>query len=73
MCSQAYWALNRIFDMQTVAEVMAEDLDIRFGSVVTSINYEGEGVFVRVASGEVLEADAVIVTVSLGVLKVSCG
>lgn len=45
-------------------------MDIRFESVVTSIEHGSNGVTVRTQAGEEFAGDAVIVTVSLGVLKV---
>ncbi|KAK9810120.1 hypothetical protein WJX72_005080 [[Myrmecia] bisecta] len=57
--------------LQALAEVLAEGLDIRLGHAVQRISWGAEGVTVTCANGVVLEADAVIVTVSLGVLKAS--
>ncbi|KAK9844063.1 hypothetical protein WJX81_003289 [Elliptochloris bilobata] len=54
---------------QAVAEHFAEGLDIRFGQRVERVRYDAHGVHVTVAGGAELAADAVIVTVSLGVLK----
>ena len=56
---------------QTVAEVVAEGLNIRYNSIVTAIQWEGSGATVCTADGHHFSADAVIVTVSLGVLKVT--
>ena len=47
----------------------AVDLDLLASSVVTRIAYDSEGVSLRLATGESLSADRVIVTVPLGVLK----
>lgn len=44
---------------------------MRLGSAVTRIEWGAEGAQVHCANGSCWEADAVIVTVSLGVLKVS--
>lgn len=54
-----------------MAEILAEGLDIRYGHRVTSMRWSGDGVDVACSSGEEFHADAVIVTVSLGVLKAS--
>ncbi len=54
---------------QPVAEHFAEGLDIRFGQRVQRVAYDGAGVRVTTEDGGELAADAVIVTVSLGVLK----
>ena len=43
--------------------------DIRLGHEVTGIDYTGDEVVVTMRSGDVFEADRVVVTVSLGVLK----
>ncbi len=51
-----------------IAEFLANDLNIQFNSAVNSINYEGRKVKIK-TSNQILEADFVIVTVSLGVLK----
>lgn len=57
--------------MQTVAERMAQDLeDVRYGCVVEGVDWSGPGVQVRYNNDQLVEADAVIMTVSLGVLKV---
>ena len=69
-CSQ--YLLTTAATWQTVAEVVAEGLDIRYDSVVTAIQWEGGGATVCTADGHRFSADAVIVTVSLGVLKVTC-
>lgn len=56
--------------LQTLAEKLAEGLPIRPGVVVDQIQWGGDGVTVHCQGGEQIQADAVIVTVSLGVLKV---
>ena len=48
---------------------LAKDLDIRFNTVVTRINYTATGVKVYTKAGEKLTADKVVVAVPLGVLK----
>jgi glycine/D-amino acid oxidase-like deaminating enzyme len=55
---------------QGVAEAMAEGLEVRFGHEVDRIEWGRGGVIVSCSGGQVIEADAAIVTVSLGVLKV---
>ena len=52
-----------------ITDVLAEGLDIRLDHAVERIDYSGDEVEVTVGSGETLEADRVIVTVSVGVLK----
>lgn len=56
--------------VQTLAEKLAEGLPIRHGVVVDRIQWGGDGVTLHCQGGEQIKADAVIVTVSLGVLKV---
>ena len=56
--------------LQAVAEALADGLDIRYQHVVDKITWSHQKVQVSCANGVSLEADAVIVTVSLGVLKV---
>ena len=55
---------------QAVAELMGKDLDIKSGHRVTKVDYGGSGVQVSCENGAVLDADYVVCTVSLGVLKV---
>lgn len=55
---------------QAIAEHFAEGLDIRFGQRVERVHYDASGVRVVCEGGAELRADAVVVTVSLGVLKV---
>ncbi len=45
------------------------DIDVRLSSAVTQINYGGDIAGVRFATGESLQADRIIVTVPLGVLR----
>ncbi|CAL5227355.1 g10303 [Coccomyxa viridis] len=52
-----------------VAEVMAEGLDIRYQHTVERIDWGESGATVHCSSGESFKCDAVICTVSLGVLK----
>ena len=56
--------------VQALAELLAEGLDVRLGHRANKIDYEGSGVKVSCDNGTVLDADYVICTVSLGVLKV---
>ena len=57
-------------DLQVLAEKLAEGLPIKHGSVIERVDWGSEGVTVHCKGGEQCQADAVIVTVSLGVLKV---
>jgi protoporphyrinogen oxidase len=57
-------------DAQVLAEKLAEGLPIRHGMTVDQIQWNASGVIVQCQGGQQIEADAVIVTVSLGVLKV---
>lgn len=59
-----------MWSLQVLAEKLAEGLPIQHGVVVDRIDWGGEGVTVHCQGGEQVQADAVIVTVSLGVLKV---
>lgn len=56
--------------LQGVAEAMAAGLDVRLRQEVVGIACGGSGVRVACKNGEVFDADAAIVTVSIGVLKV---
>ena len=53
-----------------LAQKLAEGLPIRHGVTVDQIHWGASGVTIQCRGGEQFEADAVIVTVSLGVLKV---
>ena len=55
---------------QAIAEHFAEGLDIRFEQRAQRVHYDASGVRVVCEDGAELRADAVVVTVSLGVLKV---
>ena len=70
ICNKACRPL--IFAMgQAVAERMASELtDVRLGCVVDKITWGSQGVSITCKDGQSFDADAVIVTVSLGVLKV---
>jgi monoamine oxidase len=50
-------------------EYLAKGLDIELSTVVTAINHDETGVDVTTETGDVQSADAVLVTVPLGVLK----
>ena len=50
--------------------MMAEGLDIRYQHVVERIDWGATGATVHCSSGESFDCDALICTVSLGVLKV---
>lgn len=52
---------------------MASGLDVRYGAVVEKVQWGASGVTVTCADGRSFQADAAIVTVSLGVLKVCIG
>ena len=56
--------------MQALAEKLAEGLPIRYGTIVEQVHWGSTGVTVQCQGGEEFHADAVIMTVSLGVLKV---
>lgn len=51
-----------------VPEVLADGLDVRLGAAVTAVSWADDGVLVQTAA-ETFEADAVIITVPLGVLQ----
>lgn len=58
--------------LQPVAELIASQLpDVRMKTVVSKIRWGPEGAEVICKDGQQFYANAVIVTVSLGVLKVS--
>ena len=52
-----------------IPEMLAKDLDIRYNQKVTKIDYNKNNKIIVTASGQEFEADAVICTVPLGVLK----
>jgi len=54
---------------QTLLERLAQGLDVRCNHAVTRISYGPGGACVTCANGAVIEADAVLVTLSLGVLQ----
>ena len=58
---------------QAVAERIGQDLGdvVQLNCIVDRICWDGEAVRIGCRDGRVLEADAVVVTVSLGVLKAS--
>lgn len=57
--------------LQAVAKRMASELeDVRLGHVVSKIKYGPDGVEVFCTNGQSFAADAAILTVSLGILKV---
>ena len=57
--------------LQAIAEVLARGMDIRYRHVVTSIDWREGEVIISCTNGSAFKADAVVITVSLGVLKVS--
>ena len=58
---------------QAVAERIGQDLGdvVQLNCIVDRICWDGETVRIGCRDGRVLEADAVVITVSLGVLKAS--
>lgn len=54
---------------QAIAQSLASTLDVRFEHRVTSIEWGTGGVSITCSNGFELEADAVLVTVSIGVLQ----
>ncbi|MFC0681439.1 FAD-dependent oxidoreductase [Lysobacter korlensis] len=56
-------------NFQSLVDDALEGVDVAFDTPVTSISYDGEGVSLRLASGESVNADRVVVAVPLGVLK----
>lgn len=52
-----------------IVNVLAADLDIRTGHAISMIDYRDADVVLTTTAGEKLEADSVVVTVPLGVLK----
>ena len=69
-CKDRAGTIDAVLCLQILAEKLAEGLPIRHGMVVDQIIWGGEGVTLHCQGGEQVQADAVIVTVSLGVLKV---
>lgn len=53
-----------------LAEKLAEGLPIQHETTISHIDWSGNGVKLQCSDGKVIQADAAIVTVSLGVLKV---
>ena len=56
--------------VQRLAERLAHGLNIRYEHTVQKIEYGSKGVKCTCSNGETFEAGSVIVSVSLGVLKV---
>jgi monoamine oxidase len=56
-------------DFQSLIDDALEGIDVALDTPVTDISYDNEGVSLRLATGESVSADRVIVTVPLGVLK----
>ena len=54
---------------RSVVEDMLDGIDVLTGNVVAQVSSTPDGVSIRIATGESLQVDRVIVTVSLGVLK----
>jgi len=55
--------------MYDVIRTLAKGLDIKTKCVVKSIDYQNDKMKITTESGEIIEADKVVVSVSLGVLK----
>ncbi|WP_209560177.1 FAD-dependent oxidoreductase [Frigoribacterium sp. PvP032] len=56
-------------DLSAFVEAQLDDLDVLPGSTVARIQYGDQGVGLRLATGESLSVDRVVVTLPLGVLK----
>ncbi len=56
---------------QGLAESLAKGLDIQFGCLVNRVEWSAAGVKIICEDGQTFNCDAAVVTVSLGVLKVS--
>ena len=56
-------------DFETLVEDALEGIEVSLDSPVTDISYDDDGVSLRLATGESVSADRVILTVPLGVLK----
>ena len=56
-------------DFQAIVDELLSGLDMALDTPVTDISYDDEAVSLRLATGESVAADRVIVTVPLGVLK----
>jgi monoamine oxidase len=56
-------------DFQSIVDELLSGLDVALDTPVTDISYDDEGVSLRLATGESVSADRVVVTVPLGVLK----
>ncbi len=59
--------------LQAIAQSLASPVDVRFGHRVTAIEWGSGGVSISCSNGLELEADAVLVTTSVGVLQVRGG
>lgn len=53
----------------SIAQSLAKDMNIKFNSVVKKIEYNQKGVRVFTEDNEIFEADVILVTIPLGVLK----
>ena len=56
-------------DFQSLVDDALEGIDVALDTPVTDISYDDDGVSLRLATGESVSADRVVVTVPLGVLK----
>lgn len=59
--------------MNAVSGALADGLDVRLGTVVTRIDHSPKGVTAHLEGGEQLQADFVIVTIPLSLLKLEAG
>ncbi len=55
--------------LQAIAEMLASTVDIRFDHFVTNIEWNPDGVCISCANGVDFQADAVMMTTSIGVLQ----
>ena len=55
--------------LSTLVDTALDGVDVRPSSVVVEIGYDDDGVGLRLGTGESLQVDRVVVTVSVGVLK----
>lgn len=66
-----YWGDELVFPdgYDQIPEYLATDIDIRFDEQVSSINQDEDGVRIGCKSAKTFDADYVLLSVSLGVLK----
>jgi monoamine oxidase len=56
-------------DFQSLVDDALDGIDVAFDTPVTGLTYDDEGVSLRLATGESVSAERVVLTVPLGVLK----